>query len=383
LVGDGSNVDKKTMDQVINFSKLGLFKLSDFVGGRDNNFNLMRLIAAIMVLYGHSFVLAVGASSAEPWLQLGISPGSVAVDVFFVTSGFLVTGSLIERKELCSFVIARMLRIYPALLIVVALTVLVLGAYFSTLSIGAYISEGETFKYWVKNSTLLSGSYGYLPEVFENNPFKKAVNGSLWTMPWEVKMYIVLLGVGIVAKFAHWKDWVWKTLVISVFVGMSALYLLTYIFDSLSLVKDVRVLRLFFMFFAGASFFALKDRIYIGHSIGLIAFLCTSLSLLVGKSLFLPVYTIAVGYIVLYLAFLPKGKVRNFNKLGDYSYGVYIYAFPIQQTIVALMPRLTGIELFFMAFPCVLICSMLSWHYVEKRCLRLKNKRILCGQSHT
>lgn len=358
-----------------------LNKLSNLVGGRDNNFNLMRLIAAVMVLYGHSFALAVGSSSAEPWLQFGVTPGSVAVDIFFITSGFLVTGSLIERRELCSFVIARVLRIYPALIIVVALTVFVLGAYFTTLTLSGYFSDAETFKYWIRNSTLLRGSYGYLPDVFENNPYKKAVNGSLWTMPWEVRMYIVLLGVGIVAKFAQWRDWVWKAIVIAIFFTVSAVYLMTYLFDSIVLIKDERVLRLFFMFFMGASYFALKEKIYIGHSAALAALFCTAIAIFFGKSVFLPIYTVLAGYIVLYLALLPKGKVRNFNRFGDYSYGVYIYAFPIQQIIVSRIPGITGIELFFTAFPCVLFCSVLSWHYIEKKCLRLKNKQTLCAQS--
>lgn len=363
------------------FNKLGIYKLSDLVGGRNNNFNLIRLSAAVMVLFSHSYALAVGSSSAEPWLQFGITPGSVAVDIFFITSGFLVTGSLIERKELCSFVMARVLRIYPALLIVVALTVLVLGAYFTTLPLETYFSAGETFKYWEKNSTLVRGSYGYLPAVFENNPFKRAVNGSLWTMPWEVQMYIVLLGIGVAAKFSKWKVWIWKGLVISIFLGVAVIYLMTYFSGSIGVIKDVRVLRLFFMFFMGASFFALKERVYIGHWIAFSLLLGAILAIFFGKPVFLPIYTLAVGYIVLYFALLPKGKIRNFNKLGDYSYGVYIYAFPIQQSIVAIEPGISGPNLFIIAFPCVLLCSMLSWHYVEKRCLRLKNRRTLCSQS--
>jgi peptidoglycan/LPS O-acetylase OafA/YrhL len=215
--------------------------------------------------------------------------------------------------------------------------------------------------------------------VFENNPFRKAVNGSLWTMPWEVKMYIALLGIGVVAKATQWRDWVWKALVVAIFTSLTIIYLTTYFLNLVSFINDEKLLRLFFMFFAGARLFLMKDRIYIGHSTGLVALLCVALSQLVGKSLFLPVYTLMVSYIVLYLAFIPRGEIRNFNKLGDYSYGVYIYAFPIQQSVVAFIPGISGINLFLTAFPCVLLCSVMSWHFVEKKCLRLKSWRLICG----
>ena len=96
-------------------------KLSDFTSGRDNNFNLIRIIAALAVLVTHSFALATGTSAAEPFQKtLGMTIGSIAVDIFFITSGFLVTGSLLTRKsfiDFIEFVWARVLRIFPALLV--------------------------------------------------------------------------------------------------------------------------------------------------------------------------------------------------------------------------------------------------------------------------
>lgn len=351
--------------------------LSAYVGGRDNNFNLLRLIAAIMVLYSHSFALATGSSSAEPWLLLGVTPGSVAVDIFFVTSGFLVTGSLIARKELCSFVMARALRIYPAMFLMVGLTIVVLGIFFTTLSFYDYFFDIKTLKYAISNTTLLAGAGGLLPHVFDDNPMKYAVNGSLWTMPWEVRMYIVLLGIGVIAKLTQWQANVWKGLVLGSAILFSLAYILSHYWHTKFLIQNELALRLPMMFFMGAAFFAFKEKIYISRTLGYFLVSAVMLSTLYGEWLFLPIYTLLVGYISLHFAYIPSGRIRNFNKLGDYSYGVYIYAFPIQQAIIACNKGISGISVFWFALPCVLLCSVLSWHLVEKKSLSLKNKKLI------
>src|SRR4051812_37390900 len=100
-------------------------KLSDVARGRDNNFNLIRVLAALAVLVTHSFTLALGTSDAEPFAHsLGMTPGGMAVDIFFVTSGFLVTASMLQRQNIIAFLWARALRIFPALWVMLIVTVL-------------------------------------------------------------------------------------------------------------------------------------------------------------------------------------------------------------------------------------------------------------------
>jgi peptidoglycan/LPS O-acetylase OafA/YrhL len=102
--------------------------LGDYVGGRDNNFNLIRFLAASAVLLSHSFPLSNGDPTTEPLRSwLGLSAGEIAVDVFFLTSGFLVAGSLLTRHSVSGFAVARALRIYPAMVVSVLLTVPVVG----------------------------------------------------------------------------------------------------------------------------------------------------------------------------------------------------------------------------------------------------------------
>src|SRR5487761_1170379 len=103
-------------------------KLSEAARGRDNNFNLLRFLAAFAVLISHSFSLATGVSDAEPLrAAYGLTWGDIAVDVFFVTSGFLVTASLLKRRSATAFVWARVLRIFPALWLMLFLTVFGMG----------------------------------------------------------------------------------------------------------------------------------------------------------------------------------------------------------------------------------------------------------------
>ena len=120
-------------------------KLSDFTQGRDNNFNLIRIVAALAVLVTHSFALTVGSGNAEPLrASLGMTMGSIAVDVFFIASGFLVTASLLNRQSAIDFIWARVLRIFPALSVMLFLTVFGLGAFFTSLPAPSYFANPGT-----------------------------------------------------------------------------------------------------------------------------------------------------------------------------------------------------------------------------------------------
>ena len=136
---------------------------------RNNNFNLIRFIAASLVLYSHSYALT--SYSDDPLQNLTsfrfLSFGSLAVDIFFVTSGFLVTNSLFGRKNIFAFVWARILRIYPALIIAVLFCIFVVGLYFTELSAEAYLSHDESLSFFLYNAFLLSGDIQHtLPGVF-------------------------------------------------------------------------------------------------------------------------------------------------------------------------------------------------------------------------
>ena len=167
--------------------------LSDHIAEKDNNFNLIRFIAAFSVLVSHSYAIHFGSADAEPLLSyLGKSLGSLSVDVFFIVSGFLIYGSLIRKQSLRDYIAARILRIFPGLIFMLILTTFVLGSSISSLTFINFLSEPQTWEYFLKNSILIFRTEYQLPGVFEDNNYGTAVNGSLWSLPFELYMYIAL-----------------------------------------------------------------------------------------------------------------------------------------------------------------------------------------------
>ena len=145
-------------------------RLSDYAVGRDNNFNLIRLAAALSVIFSHSVAVLGLPSSREFFFDhLGLSLAEMAVDVFFVTSGFLVTGSLVNRGDVIAFLWARALRIYPAIWVMLVLTVFALAPALTTLPLADYFTSPKTHEYFAKCATLIGGVRYSLPGVFETN----------------------------------------------------------------------------------------------------------------------------------------------------------------------------------------------------------------------
>jgi len=174
---------------------------------KDNNFNLIRFIAAFLVLFSHSYIVITGDPNTVPLkLLLGITWGGIAVDVFFITSGFLIAGSFYNRKGLVPFILARILRIYPALIVAMFISVFIFGLWFTSLKPIEYLTTIETYKYLIKNIILFFGVNYNLPNVFMDNPYINAVNGSLWTLPFEVKMYFYLTLIGLFINFIEKKS---------------------------------------------------------------------------------------------------------------------------------------------------------------------------------
>jgi peptidoglycan/LPS O-acetylase OafA/YrhL len=344
-------------------------KLGDVANGRDNNFNLIRLIAALSVLVTHSFAIATGDPRNEPLRALlGMTIGDFAVDAFFVTSGFLVTASLATRQSALDFVCARVLRIYPALLVMLALTVLVAGPLLSTLPAAEFLTHRSTLRYLAKCATLIFDVDYRLPGLFDHNPYK-AVNGSLWSMPWELRMYVLLLAMWVAARLALRRPspaWAGAVLLV---LGVSASSLMVLHFKGSAHAIPVRLL---FMFFTGASYYLLRGRVVLSGrwmALAVGALLAASLQ----REAFFVVYCVVTGYCLLWLAYVPSGPLRRFNRLGDYSYGTYIYAFPIQQITAMGIPGISPGAMIVVAGAATLIMAVGSWHLIEARALKLKS----------
>lgn len=341
-------------------------KLADFAQGRDNNFNLVRLVAALAVLFSHSFAL-VGAPDPL-YASLSMTFASIAVDVFFVTSGFLVTASLLTRKGTLEFVWARVLRIYPALVVMVLLVIFVLGLFFTSLSASSFLGSRETQSFVLKNITLAFGIAFTLPGVFESNPFKATVNGSLWTMTAEIRMYAILAMIWLALYvFGRYRE----RAITFVLVLVAPASLLVYFTMHYSSDAQSDSYRLFYMFYSGAAYFALKEHVALSRRMffAAIAGLCISA---LNREIFFVVYNVVLAYALLWLAYVPAGVIRKFNRFGDYSYGVYIYAFPVQQSIAALNRGVSVEAMLLVSSLVTLFLAFVSWHLIEQRALLLK-----------
>ncbi|HTD03321.1 acyltransferase [Undibacterium sp.] len=349
--------------------------LSGLIQGTNNNFNLIRFIAASAVLVGHSFALL---GQPEPLGQsLGMSIGSIAVDLFFITSGFLVASSLLTRQSTADYILARVLRIYPALIVMLMLTVFGLGTFFTSVPLGHYFSSPETYSYLLKCATLVGGVAFYLPGVFDDNPYKAAVNGSLWSMVWEIKMYILLLlfWVACGSKIGN-KVKRFGYLIISNALLACTLVLARSFFD----LEESRFVRFDFMFFTGAAFSVLKKRISLSFGIFVTCCIALTVSAFINKQAFFCIYHLSIAYVLFYLAYVPAGFLRKFNAFGDNSYGIYIYAFPIQQSVIALLPGVSVSLLTIISFPVTLCFARASWYLVEQPALNLKKFLSARGQ---
>lgn len=341
------------------------------------------MIAAFIVLLTHCYALTGGGREFEPLVGvLGMTLGDVAVDVFFITSGFLIVASLLRKDNLVDFFWARALRIYPALMVVLVLTVFILGVFATNLSLGEYFSAQQTYSYLVTNVFLLSGVEFNLPGVFDENPYQSVVNGSLWTIPFELIMYLCLPLAWSVAGALFWfsqvssfsrvlavgKAGVFRWMVVSYVLLAGSYVLLCDLRD----VEAERIIRLSFMFFSGAAFYLLRNHIVMSPTLFWLSLSALCIAVL-DEHVFLVVYVCTIAYLLFYLAYVPAGLVRQYNRLGDYSYGLYIYAFPVQQTLVMLYPGMSAEELLLASGVISLFFAVLSWHLLEKHALRQKS----------
>ena len=331
---------------------------------KSNNLDVLRLIAACLVLYGHSFVLlGLPAPLFLSWIPLG----SLGLFIFFIISGYLISKSWASDPNFLRYFARRGLRIFPGLTVCILLSVLVLGPIFTTRSLHDYFHDKYTFGYL--RNILLYISF-YLPGVFETGHFPNAVNGSLWSLPVEFLMYIIVSFVGII-RGNRWA-----------FAALFAVSAATSFFwaqrASQGVVFYASDLRQVFIcgtyFWAGAVFGKFDLIRYFSVSASLMA--CFMLLCLEPWTLWLEVAAWGLlPLVVLHFGLSFSPTLASLTRTGDYSYGIYIYAFPVQQAVAFVYPKLEFAGYLALCGGITLIFAMLSYHIVERPALNLKPKR--------
>lgn len=337
--------------------------------GRDNNFNLLRFGAAGAVILSHSVLLSGNIHSSIAWAL-----GYVAVNCFFIISGFLVCRSLTVRDNLSHYFISRCLRIYPALGVTVLLCVLVSATTLSELDFSDFFRESQTWRFLLNNSLLVVGQVEvYLPGMFTTNPIPGQVNAPLWTLQYEVLMYFWLAAIYLLGRYTASPiiGTISTFLIITLSVVSMTIYLTNISQPQPDTSIAANVVRFAAMFFTGSGFYLLRNRVRLSTSI--VALLSILIILSYGiRPLFITLTYLSLTYLLLYLAYVPSGRIRLFNRLGDYSYGLYIFGYPIQQTLVYTWPNIGPAALFVSSLLLALFLAVASWHWIEKPCLSLK-----------
>lgn len=345
---------------------------------KNNAFNLLRFIFASMVISFHSYILFYGTNVITvskflshlkelSWealvdflLVINGYFGLIAVNGFFTISGFLITHSLLHSENVIIYLIKRGLRIYPALLASLVGTVII-GLFFTKMNLWDYFFKGDNsaFSFIIQNFILLTGVQITIQDVFSDFNF---INGSLWTLPYEVWCYLLLM-------FLHLTRIPLKIIVPLIALVTNIMFVIMNVFSidiNLGLI-NVEFFRLSSFFLNGAIMYLYKDYIPNNGKIAVIMALTLAISpaFKFGKYICL----ISLPFIVIWGA--VNLKLSSFEKYGDFSYGMYIYSMPIQLVVLSLF-KTNLVTYSVISFLITLAASMVSWHLVEKPALNLK-----------
>jgi peptidoglycan/LPS O-acetylase OafA/YrhL len=365
----------------------------DESGGAGMGFDLLRLVLAILILLSHCSWL-VGSSgvmtsilnsifhlSPEAASSLAQATATVGNDptvhqltglgrpitlsylpMFFALSGFLVAGSALRTRRLIPFLGLRVLRLLPALFVEVTLSAIILGAIFTDRSLSSYYADPTFWTYFLN---IVGEIHFHLPGVFTNN-VTDVVNSNLWTLPWEFQCYVVM-SVMIVTGILYLR----KALAILFAVATIALIYASLVDGFQVVPAQVGGPTLVYYFVAGVLMFLWRDKIVFHEVFFFIAAATCYVLMMWSRMVF--IYPLLLTYITVFIGLFPFPRL-SLLKSGDYSYGIYLYGFPVTQALLAGFPALH--QNLVVAAPLAVIATgafaALSWHGVEKYFLKLK-----------
>lgn len=324
----------------------------------NNNFDAIRLLAAVGVIFSHAYPATLGSNNMEPLYVFSggqATLGKVCVIIFFVISGFLITKSFCNSKSIVDYFVNRAIRIVPALSVVTMMMAFAIGPLITTESPSVYWTNHLTWRYI--GNVLIYSAAQKLPGVFEANIYPVVTNASIWTISYEFTCYMLVAAIGLMFR----RYWVIGLIIFGIslatifftyisskiFVGFGSSFLagsVTYIFRS---------------------YIKLDIRIF-SFSI-IVLFICTVLNK------YLDVALIFFGsYCIFYLVYSRDIRAHNFARFGDFSYGTYLYAWPVQQ-IIAPFNSVPFFN-FITSLPIVLVFAICSWKFVEYPLLSKKRE---------
>lgn len=324
---------------------------------RGNSFGLLRLLASLLVVYTHSFPMAMGSKFHEPLIGLPFSLGTVGVFIFFSISGILVTKSFVRSHNITYFLVYRASRIFPALIVCLLLCAFVIGPLVTRLTLPEYFSSSSLWSFLLRDLLLLGNVQTALPGVFHNNPLPSAVNDPVWTLVWELRAYM-LLAFGCMLLSVKRSP-----------VMGSVLFVLAAL-NSLFLMEVSKPSLLFVLFFLSSALYLLKLRTE--PALMLAGILILLIFMTHGTPMFDVFFCGGVAITTFLVGFSEFGKADFLDKY-DLSYGLYIYSFPVGQMLVFIFAISNPWLLLVLNIIVAAILAMLSWLYIEKPILDRKS----------
>jgi peptidoglycan/LPS O-acetylase OafA/YrhL len=326
-----------------------------------NIFNVLRIIFASAVIFSHAYVLTGNEDPSLDVLPFSIS--RLAVLLFFSLSGFLVTNSLMTRG-VRQYAFARGLRMLPGLWVMLVITALASILLFNRQPAGETATSASFWQYLAYNGALIGRHYT-IAGSYPDNPVAGVINGSLWTIPREVQCYIALALIGAAGLLGR-RGWLLAAFAIGTIVHLALPH------DLVPALTDLRPLAL--SFFAGVLLFLFRERVFLSWPLAIAAILLTMVATAGPFRELAAQFTAA--YVTLVLAILvPAQWKRLSSAMPDYSFGMYIYAFVVQQALIASGIAATPISNMVATLAFTLPLAALSWHFVEKPALALKTRK--------
>ncbi len=355
---------------------MGRVSLGDHLaaaGNRPTGFDYARVVLCVSVIVAHSFGVSYGFNLYQP-LPVSIRPFySAILPAFFSLSGFLVAASLERSGGLTTFLGLRVLRIMPALAVEVLISALLLGPLLTTLTLGEYFEHPKFLAYFWN---IVGHIHYILPGVFADNPAGRAVNGQLWTVPFELACYLALGALAIVGVAKRRLVFLILAVVLpsaAIFLYLTVLGGELYCKSAWQILGQVNGTALVLCFLAGVAAYQWRDRI--PHSFGLfvasIAAFTVMLYLPFGRAFL----AVPAAYATVYVGVLNPRKIWLIRG-SDYSYGIFLYGFAVQQAVASLGPWTHHWYVnLALALPVTIVCAALSWHFVERPALGLRAAR--------
>lgn len=355
--------------------------------GHDNNFDVLRLFWAVLVLFSHCFALPQGGNDHEPLAVLThgqITFGSLAVDAFFVISGFLIAQSWLRSKGQGDFLRKRVLRIYPGFLVAALFCALIVGPLGSA-SVAQYLHEFQPKTVLRFLWSALTLSQLQLPSVFVHLPSPGEINGSLWTIRYEFWCYLLIAALGGLSLLKR------RGAVLGLWIAVLLLHIAQEFFFpgigqgndqikigllhgiELPLLGNLdRWPRLLAFFLAGTVCFLYREQIPRSPKLAFVSLVLLALCIPWGINALLP---LCGTYLLLYAAGSPHHMGKALTQRADLSYGIYLYAYPLQQLLIQLLGKqINPFALFVIATPTVAVFALASWILVEQPALRRKKQ---------